>query len=167
MDVKQQYHNNNIRIWGKKYQSRESGGERKKYPSANPGQGFILLESKLEVMKFVLFCKIGWKKMEVYWYILTLLHSKQPKLHRVLAVLCAVGLNQWLISEEWRPYLSMSFPLRFFRYYKKQVLTLLQMNLEHPQDQSSQLTVIKQWWTSFRNPMTHHKCSCFCICYKM
>ena len=27
-------------------------------------------------------------------FILTLLHSEQPKLHRVLAVLSAIGLNQ-------------------------------------------------------------------------
>ena len=31
--------------------------------------------------------------MVVYSYTLTLLHSERPKLHRVLAILSAIGLN--------------------------------------------------------------------------
>ena len=33
------------------------------------------------------------EKMEVFQYILTLLHSEQPKLYGVLAVLSAIGLK--------------------------------------------------------------------------
>ena len=48
---------------------------------------FFSLLVKIKPNVFILFAAKG-------WYCLTLLHSEWPKLHRVLAILSAIGLNK-------------------------------------------------------------------------
>ena len=50
-------------------------------------QGFLIQGSKWEVTKNVV------ENITVCPFILTLMHSEQPKLHRVLAILSATGLS--------------------------------------------------------------------------
>ena len=65
--------------------------------------------------------------LEVYQYTLTLLHSERPKLHRVLAILSAIGLRRllnigkWNVEDRAKMKLQELLPLEVCQY----ILTLL------------------------------------------
>ena len=102
-DLQEQYGNADDSNQGKALSRESSQGGSKQQSKKTPNDfifGKVIGEGSFSTVRFyinIIAEKFLLLKVHVHVYCLTLLHSKQPKLHRVVAILSAIGLKSMSI----------------------------------------------------------------------